>query len=497
MYTKTTAIHFIPFAQRVMRSLSVRARHVQMGTLGVVLILAMGCGGGGSSGGQDTPAAIASTPVDLPPGQTTAALAWEPSVGDVTGYYILESRSGSAFAFSNFAGAPEVEISGGPGDRVRIQVIALARTGTVSAPSPPSVEMRFHAAVEAEVAAVTDEAETASAATLVTAPTPNNITETPESPDSAAQEEIAADTDPTDGSDVEPELTSSIDQTLQSLLLGADVRFPFRSHSPEAAQWLQSYVDAQIGGGLSLVGTGQSNPDAYRELIFSDQSGQLFVSDGAALAVASMSTDFVEAIRLRTTERFAGLADFDGDGVGDWLIEDSATFEVWMVNGETQETIAAVAVASGPDGMFEDTARLAGHGDFDGDGRAELLWSSADGSFQIARATTALAAIVRLETATFDLETSRLLTVADLNGDGRDDLLFRDANGRLQSALSAPDPLDTANTAGIVFVPSIWSEQITDGLELLATLDVDGDGRSEIAWHNGVGLELWDASGAP
>jgi hypothetical protein len=342
------------------------------------------------------------------------------------------------------------------------------------------------------------------------------------SEDSVSDLESIADGDRATGLDEPPGESDSIGQRLRSRLLSADVRFPLRSHRSDAVLWLQAYVDVEIGAGLSLVGTGNSNSDAFRELIWADQSGQLFVSDGAVLAGLTSSTTsadsaattdatilFVESLRLRATERFVALADFDGDGVGDWLIEDAATLEFWVINGETLDTIAV-----------EGGMQLVGQGDFDGDGRGELLWSDADGSFRLSHpmagpgvtqafdadpSSAAGSAIdtradIRADTlawtgsATFDLETSRLLTVADLNGDGRDDLMFVDSEGRLQSALSAP----RAPQAGaILFTSSVGSGRSIDDLELLATLDLDGDGGIEIAWLDGVDLVFWDSLDAP
>jgi hypothetical protein len=515
VYPQTIATHFIRLARQVNRLLVVPSRHVRVGTLGVLLIVAVGCGGGGSGGGEDSSAAIASTPVDLPPGQTTAALAWTPSAGDVSGYYILESRNGSSFSFASFSETAEGEISGTAGDRLRIQVIALSPSGTVSAPSPPSVEIRFHPALEVVSATLT----ATSAATGAEAPDAIAAA-TSAIEESGADSESSAEGDRDDDEEAELDATASIDPLLRARLLSADLRFPFERHSQDASQWLQTQVDEQIGAGLSLVGTGEADSDAYRELIWADQSGQLFVSDGAGLAGASTLTDstdstdstatidptstFAEAIRLRATERFVGLADFDGDGVGDWLIEDSATLEIWMVNGETQETIAVLA--SGQDDNSAQAARLVGLGDFDGDGRSELLWSDGDGSFQIGRpSTSALAPDAGLtgdtwtwlEGADIDLATSQLLTVTDLNEDGRDDLLFVGVDGRLQAAHSVLDAVSGLETDGALFVGSIGSERSTDGLDLIATLDLDGDGRNEIAWHDGVGLALWDAWDTP
>jgi hypothetical protein len=128
------------------------------------------------------------------------------------------------------------------------------------------------------------------------------------------------------GSDAAGDAPATADQTIREALLGADVHFPFSVRSAEVDQWLSDQIDPEIGAGLSFVGTGDVNEDGVRELIWADPSGQLFISDGAQLiAVQEPIIEIADGIRLRATERFTGLADFQGDGQADWLIEDVAT----------------------------------------------------------------------------------------------------------------------------------------------------------------------------
>ena len=499
VFTQTTISQL---AQRVTRSFFVCARRAQLGTLGVVVLLAMGCGGGGSSGGSaaGTPAVIATTPVDLPPGDTTAMLEWEPSAGSVSGYYVFESRNGATFSISVLTTTPQVEITGVAGDSVRIQVTALSEAGTFSVASPASVPFIFHAAetTTSAATAVLDASPPApiSAASAPSVPEPSDLSE---AQDTAELQDDDL-TGPSNAQPDEPneEVTAEIDREMLRSLLGTNLRTPAEGFSQAVSQWLQEQVDARVGAGLSFVGTGKLDQDLFRELIWTDQSGQLFVSNGANLAQAE-TTDATagldEAIRLGATERFVGLADFDGDQVGDWLIEDLATSQLWLVDGATQVTIAVQAPASSSSAGAEH-AQWLGHGDFDGDGLDELLWTHSElgdggeSAFQLSRPTISLGPISWSETSNW-IAASHLLTVADLNGDGQDDLILVDADGNTRSALSAMDV-----TAG-VFVPSTSIGSSVDGLELIATLDLEGDGDSDLAWLDGEHIAVWDGTRAP
>jgi hypothetical protein len=455
----------------------------------LALLFAIGCGGGGSGGSSDSVAAIATAPIDLPPGQTTAQLAWTPSEGEVVGYLVFQSNDEEEFEYLSLVQEPEVQINGKPGDSIRILVVAKSAVSTQSVASPPSPPVRFHAAAETASAEAVVSAEATAPATPSTSiatneATPANDPDISESDESVKSEDADANED-----------VAQPDQALPEQLLLSDLRFPLTDLSPAASRLIQSLVDAQVGAGVSLAGSGELNGDEYRELVWLDTSGQLFVSQGAPLATTEdLPSRFVEAIRLRATERFVGLADFDGDGAGDWIVEDTATGDVWMLNDESQDAQFGHIAVDHPDLL------LVGHGDFDGDGQAELLWQHTDRSFQLGWPGDDSTVIDWIAAEDDSLETpltthpmaltSELLSVADLNGDGRDDLLFRGSEGRLELALSVSD--SSPDSAALQFEWISGPATSIDGLELIATFDLDHDGAAEIAWWGDDALQVWE-----
>jgi len=256
--------------------------------------------------------------------------------------------------------------------------------------------------------------------------------------------------------------TTLIDASMRELLVSADARFPTEGLSEPAQSWIQARV------------------------VWQDAAGQLLVSSGSAVAGLASSSDipstFEDGIRLRPTERFIALSDFNGDSIGDWVVEDTSTGDVWIIDGESLEATTARGSDEPADLL------LVGHGDFDADGREEFVWQRADGRLQLGHPSGTLPSI---GTALPNSLWSRLLAVADVDGDGHDDLLSVDPDGRLELNLIV------AVGPNFEFESRPAPELSTEGLELLLTLDADEDGRAEIAWLNGDELEIWDLESGP
>jgi hypothetical protein len=280
--------------------------------------------------------------------------------------------------------------------------------------------------------------------------------------------------------------TARIDIAMRELLVLGDARFPTGGLSEPAQDWIQARVEAEFNAGVLLIGSGERDQDGMRELIWLDAAGQLLVSSGSAVLdladTSEIPSTFEDGIRLRPTERFVALSDFSGDGIGDWVVEDVSTGDVWIIDGETLDVTAA------QDGNQAADWLLVGHADFDADGREEFIWQRADGGLQLGHPSGDLPS---MDTLLPISESSRLLAVADLNGDGHDDLLSVDLDGRLELNLLV------AVGSDFEFESRPGPDLSTDALELLSSLDADEDGEAEIAWLNGDELEIWDPETGP
>lgn len=462
-----------PHSRRV-----VCARLARFGVLVLTLAILAGCGAtGGGSGSGTADAVVAVDPVYLPPGQTVAELAWAPSEGPVDNYLVFESRNGEPFGFLAVALTPSVNVNGNPGDSLQITVVAISPTGAMSESSPPSPPLIFQANAETAVARPAPQGLAAPTATLS-----SDELDVAIAANEAAESETAEATTPepiTDpAADESAPASTLLAESIRSILLGGDARLPESGLSTEARDWLQAHVDHEIAAGVALAGTGHANADSLREVVWQDSAGQLFVSDGETfLGATDLPATLAEGLRLNATERFVGLADFDGDGFGDWLLEDTATGDVWIVSGSGDAAQPPIAPAS--------ETTLAGHGDFDGDGVAEILWIDAERGLRL---SSARSEAPRLAVGTGQPADTTLLAIADLDGNGRDDLLTRADDGTLVVGFSR----DTAEGAPVAIE---WMDgaALDAGLDLVATVDTDDDGASEIAWLNGADLEIWTA----
>jgi len=465
---------------------------------GAVLGLALsGCGGGSGGGASTEPRPpAATTAIDLPPGQTSATLGWAPSLGPVENYLVLQARNGGAWTFLARVDLPRVEVRGQPGDEIQVMTIAEGSNGGSSDPSPPSPILRFRPPstppASTQAAAVVA-ASSGSSSLAEPIPTPDAGTPEAQTRESATgadradavAEEYSVREDSSVAEDPASEDGSAhLSLSLRERLLRADLRFAVHRLSPRAAHWLAERVANEPTAGLTLIGSGRRDGDAWSELVWRDAAGQLFVSDGAGAADREdLRETLEEAIRLGATERFVGLADLDGDAVGDWLIEETTTGEVWMIDGATSATHAALG------GAEPGATRLVGHGDFDGDGRVELVWRREDDTLFLAGGHSEAPALAA-EALSLSIET--LLAIADFDGDGLDDLSIRDAEGRLELLLSRP-----LAGLGIRFDRLAGPEPRVETLDLLASLDLDGDGASELVWLGQDALEVWDARRGP
>ncbi|NWF28091.1 VCBS repeat-containing protein [Streptomyces sp. PKU-EA00015] len=176
-------------------------------------------------------------------------------------------------------------------------------------------------------------------------------------------------------------------------------------------------------GGAKLTLTSSFNDDGYGDLLEIFEDGTLWNYD-----------DYVGDSEIGSGwgiyNTLVGPGDLSGDGKGDLLARDSAgVLYLYRGNGNGSAFAARQKIGTGW-GQF---TVLAGAGDIDGDGRADLVARAKDGSLYLYAGTG---------TATVPFKAKKLIGTGwnqfnkfvapgDLTGDGRADLLVRASDGVL------------------------------------------------------------------
>ncbi|MBI2947758.1 MAG: VCBS repeat-containing protein [Verrucomicrobia bacterium] len=171
-----------------------------------------------------------------------------------------------------------------------------------------------------------------------------------------------------------------------------------------------------------IAGTGDFNLDGHEDLLLQHREGTLAVwyLDGAKLQAGV----FLDPNDPKDEDwRVASTGDFNSDGKVDLLFQhDDGTLAAWLMNGVKLESAAFVA----PDHPGDKDWRVVGSGDIDGDGKSDLLFQHEDGSL----AYWSLDGVKLRQAGLLNPyhprdKHWRVASVVDLNHDGKQDLIFQ------------------------------------------------------------------------
>jgi Ca2+-binding RTX toxin-like protein len=248
-------------------------------------------------------------------------------------------------------------------------------------------------------------------------------------------------------------------------------------------------VQLTLQGGVNLDARNDFNGDGRSDILWRDDTGAITNSLGQANGgFASNAANFWATIP--TSWSVIGTGDFNGDGRADLMWRNPTTGE--MTNWLGQANGGFV----GNDTNFYSTIatswQVVGIGDFNGDGRSDVLWrnqstgqttdwlAQANGGF-IGNDANALSTIG---------SSWQVAATGDFNGDGRSDILWRENTGAMTTSLGQANGGFAGNAANFwTTIPTSW--------QVIGSGDFNGDGRDDILWRNPTTGEITNWLGQP
>lgn len=176
--------------------------------------------------------------------------------------------------------------------------------------------------------------------------------------------------------------------------------------------------------GWRLAGTGSFQAGGRNDMLLQNESStQVYVWLMSGLTAAGVSpTPNFQADAAYTV---AGTGDFNQDGKTDilWWHQGNGTLQVWLMNGVVQTSSSPTT----PAGVTDLNWQVAGTGDFNQDGKADILWRNAtSGKFVVwlmdglTRTSGTFLVPEMLSDLNWRVKSSR-----DLDGDGETDLVWQ------------------------------------------------------------------------
>ena len=223
------------------------------------------------------------------------------------------------------------------------------------------------------------------------------------------------------------------------------------------------------------------NGDGSPDLVFqNDTTGQAVVWYlSGPPADALISWDWLATTGV-TGWRLVSTADFNGDSRPDLVWQNDSTRQavVWYMGGSQGNTFLGWdwLTTSGIDGW-----RLVTTGDFNGDGKPDLVWQN-DATFQVVvwylGGSTGNTFLGWDWLATSGIEGWRLVATGDFNGDGKPDLVWQ--NSARQALIWY-----MGGSQGNVFQSWTWlSASSQDGWTIVGTNNFNGDSKPDLVWQN-------------
>jgi serralysin len=250
----------------------------------------------------------------------------------------------------------------------------------------------------------------------------------------------------------------------------------------------------------SIVGISDFSGGQKADILWRNSDGTLadWSTNGSAVTASALLTmNDGSVVAPDASWTVAGVGDFNGDGKSDILWSNSdGTLVDWTMNGSVISSSNALTfngVTLAPDASWS----VAGIGDFDGDHRADILWRNTSGElaeWQMNGSVITSSTDLTLNGVAIAPDASwSIAGIGDFNGDGNADILWRNTDGTVAVWLmngSAINSSDAVTFNGMALsLDATW--------HLVETGDFNGDGQADVLWRNDDGtLAQWQMNGS-
>jgi glucose/arabinose dehydrogenase len=246
-----------------------------------------------------------------------------------------------------------------------------------------------------------------------------------------------------------------------------------------------SVAHAPVPNDWHIQGSGDFNGDGNSDVLWRHDSGQVYFWEMDGLAIKAEGG--VAHAPVPNDWHIQGTGDFNADGNSDILWRhDSGQVYLWDMDGLGIKAEGGVAHAPVPN-----VWHIQGIGDFNGDTNSDILWRHDNGQVYIWEMTGPNGLQISAEGGVVHAPVPNdwhIQGLGDFDGDGKSDLLWRHDSGQVYVWEMDGLNVKAEGTIAHAAVPNDWQIQNIG--------DFNDDGNSDILWrHNSGQVYIWEMNG--